>query len=349
MVKAQKIDKEFLLTDNSVNVYGFRLLTKGYQIERFKANPIGYRMHKRDDGVVLKWEDFRFEGDKLYAKPVINLSNPLGHQTAEEVQNGFLNAASMGGIVVLDFSEDPALMLPGQTGPTITKWYNKEVSLVDVPGNPNAVVQLFDANDNEINLTDFIQHTLKKLPLNLLGGFHFKKDNKMSLKQRIVGLMALAGMANLSDNSADEDVLSSVKNLVDTAKQVPDLQNKVKAAEADKRKALQDLADYKAAENAKQIEAITASAVEKGKLTAAVAKELGDKYANDPEALRKIVDQLPAYTPITSKIGAGFAKELADKSWEQLDKEGKLEALRAADENLFKAKFRERFGKEYKD
>ena len=71
--KLKKIDKEFLLTDNSVNTYGFRLLTEGYQLNEYKKNPIGYNMHLRDAGVLVKWEDFRTEGDAVYAKPVINL------------------------------------------------------------------------------------------------------------------------------------------------------------------------------------------------------------------------------------------------------------------------------------
>jgi len=43
-VKTKKIDREFILSDSSVNVYGFRLLTSGYQIDEYKKNPIGYHI-----------------------------------------------------------------------------------------------------------------------------------------------------------------------------------------------------------------------------------------------------------------------------------------------------------------
>ena len=153
--KFKKIDKTYVLSDSSVNEYGFRLLTSGYQIDLYSKNPIGYYMHKRESGVVLKWEDLHIDNDALYGKPVINMSHDRGEQTYNEAACGFLNAASLGHIVVLEFSDDEALKLPGQTGPTITKWYNKECSLVDIPGNSNALTQLFDAQENEINLIDF--------------------------------------------------------------------------------------------------------------------------------------------------------------------------------------------------
>jgi hypothetical protein len=134
----KKIDKSYLLSDSSVNCYGFRLLTSGYQLPEFLKNPIGYYMHERDKGILVKWENLEIDGDKIIGKPVINLANPRGQQTVDEIESGFLTAASIGHIVVLETSDDPALMLPGQTGSTVTKWYNRECSLVDIPGNFNA-------------------------------------------------------------------------------------------------------------------------------------------------------------------------------------------------------------------
>lgn len=100
MSKFKKIDKEFCLTDNSVNVYGYRLLTAGLDLAQYKKNPIGFLMHDREGGVIVKWEDLRIEADKLFGKPVINLSHPKGEDIAAQVEAGFINAASMGKIVV---------------------------------------------------------------------------------------------------------------------------------------------------------------------------------------------------------------------------------------------------------
>lgn len=104
--KLKKAERSYVLSDSSVNEYGFRLLTSGYEIESFRKNPIGYYMHKREDGIVLKWEDLRIEEDQVLGVPVINLVNARGEQTLQEVENGFLNAASVGHIVVLEYSLD---------------------------------------------------------------------------------------------------------------------------------------------------------------------------------------------------------------------------------------------------
>jgi len=39
--KFKKAGRQYVLSDSSVNEYGFRLLTSGYQIESFRKNPIG--------------------------------------------------------------------------------------------------------------------------------------------------------------------------------------------------------------------------------------------------------------------------------------------------------------------
>ena len=146
-----KVNKEFVLSDSSVNTYGFRLLTSGYLLEEFKKNPIGYLMHNRDAGVLVKWDNLRIEGDRVIGTPDINMSNPQALQTLESIENGYLNAASMGAFVILEMSDDPKLKLQGQTQTTITKWFNRECSIVDIPGNMNALV-LYDKNGKIVNL-----------------------------------------------------------------------------------------------------------------------------------------------------------------------------------------------------
>lgn len=353
----KKIDREFLLTDNSVNVYGFRLLTEGYLLEKVKANPIGYYMHglsdsPKSDGVLVRWSDHRIEDNEVYAKPTINLNHPRGKRTIEEIENGFLNAASVGEIVVVEYTDDLDMALPGQIGPTITKWYNKETSIVDKPGNLNALASpmLFDLNDKEINLTHFIENTLSKMPLNLLDGFNTKrKTEDLNMKKSLISLLAIASIPNLSDTTTDEVVLGHVRDLVDKANRLPGLEIQINTLTTDKNKAVQDLADYKKTENTAKIKIITDAGVQAGKLTVALVQDLSDKYANDPEGLQKLVDGLPAYKTVTSEIAGGsvFVKDLSDMSWEDLDKSGKLPDLKAADLNVFKAKFKAQFGTDY--
>ena len=43
--------KRIILSDSSLNCYGYRVLTSGMSIEAFKKNPIMLYMHFRDEGL----------------------------------------------------------------------------------------------------------------------------------------------------------------------------------------------------------------------------------------------------------------------------------------------------------
>jgi len=329
MSKSKKIEREFLLTDESVNVYGFRLMTQGYDLAAYKRNPIGYHMHQRDGGVLLKWEDFRTEAGSVYAKPVINLSHPRGQQTVDEIESGFLNAASVGHIVVLESTDDPKLMLPGQTKPTVTRWYNREASLVDIPGNMNALA-LYDAEEQPLNLADFSIN--KQITMN-------------ELKLTAAHLQAL----NLSDNADAAGVDAALQGLVAKAAKVEDLTAQLTAEQTARAQAETALADYKKQQLTAAVEGLISQGLADKKLTAELATKLKADYANNPDGLKNLIAALPAYQSITGAIAGAAAANtsLTAKSWDELDKAGKLEDLKAQDLNAFKAKFKERFGTDY--
>lgn len=329
MSKLKKIDKEFLLTDSSLNVYSYRLLTSGYLMDEFKKNPIGYNMHLRDKGVVVRWDDFRKDGDKVYAKPVINLSNPDGQKVADEIENGFLNAASVGHIVALEISSDPADYLPDQKGPTIKKWFNRECSLVDIPGNYNALTDLYDAHDNKLDLADFTPN------------FNNNMKQILLTAEQILKL-------NLKADADQGAVDAAFNNLVAEAAKVPDLQAKLTKAENDKTTAETALADLKKATTEQTINDLVAAGVTDGKITKEAGEKLKVDYATNPDGLKSLMDMMPKYQPISQQItGSAAADDLSAKSWAELDKSGKLEDLKAKDINLFKQKYKDQFGKEY--
>ncbi len=314
--KFKKIDKEFVITDNSVNCYGFRLLTEGYLLTEYKKNPIGYAMHKRDDGVLVKWEDLRVDGDKVVGNPVINLSHVMGQRTVDEIENGFLNAASVGHIVVLETSEEASLKLDGQTGPTITKWFNRECSLVDVPGNYNALKQLYDLEDNLIqNLSDFSK--TKILP---------------DMKQIFFTPAQLSAM-NLLADASETAVSSAFSDLVAKAAKVDTLQSQLDGLNAQVCK--------------DKVEGVLTPALAAGKLTQEVADKLKVTYAKDPEGLKALVDAMPAYKSTTEKLADLSATQktrLADlsaKSFDQLMEAGELDELKKLSAETYEEKVKQ--------
>ena len=150
--------KQFIVSDESINSYGFRVLTDGIDTSRFLKNPIGLFNHSdewMDDnyaGPIAKWSDLKLEGTQLLATAEFAVDDPKGKIIANKVDKGFLNAASIG-FRVIETSEDPELMLPGQKYPTVTKCQLVEISIVDVPSNENACC-LYDDNDKRIELKD---------------------------------------------------------------------------------------------------------------------------------------------------------------------------------------------------
>lgn len=323
--KFKKIDKEFCITDDSVNVYGYRCLTAGLLMDEVKKNPIGFKMHNRDNGVVVRWEDFRIDGDKVYAKPVINLAHPDGENIASEIENGFLNAASVGRIVCLDASDDKDLMLPEQTGLTITKWFPREISLVDIPGNYNALANLYDIEDNELNLSDFVK----------------PKPKEMS---KILLTAAMLTALNLSDKSSDDDTNKAFQDLVDNAKKVPGLVKDL----ADKTTALtnkeKELEDLKAANVTKEVQDLLDKGEADKKLTKEMSKNLAESFKGNPTGLKNLIDSMPAQTLITDQLGDN--KDMAEfvgKSWDDLYQSDKLETVRNQFPDLYEKLKKEKY------
>lgn len=328
MEKTKKIDRQYVLSDSTVNEYGFRLLTSGYQLASFQKNPIGYYMHRREDGIVLKWEDLHVEDDKIVGTPVINLANGRGEQTCNEAENGFLNAASVGHIVVLEYSTDPELMLPGQTGPTITRWYNKECSLVDIPGNCNALTRLYDAQENELNLADF-------------GG---KLPVIQALPQQ--ALHELCAMLQLPQTSDEPAVLAEVKNLVIKTDALV-LENKTLLA--DKYVLQQQVDEINTLQTKATISALLDRALEDKKITVALRSKLAGDYAQNPDGLKSLLTAMPAYRSILEHLKQP-AQDKNEAQWQWDDYEHndpsgkKLKELRANEpekyRELFEAKFK---------
>ena len=324
--KVKKIERQYVLSDSSVNVYGFRLLTSGYQLDDYRKNPIGYYMHRREEGIALKWEDLRIEDDKVIGTPVINLSNARGTQMCDEAENGFLNAASVGHIVVLEYSTEPEMMLPGQTGPTITKWYNKECSLVDIPGNNNALTTLYDAQENEINLVD------------IGAGLQAMKtaDN--------LWLADLKSALAMDSNAGVDTLVNNVKDLVLKAETLT-IENT--ALLNDKQVLVQQIDDLKKNNATAEIATILDRALEDRKITVSLKDRLAIDYADNAEGLKALIAAMPAYRTIAESLRAGNDATEAQWAWDDYEKNDpagkKLKALRANDPARYKDLFDKKF------
>jgi hypothetical protein len=142
--------KRVILSDSSLNRYGYRILTEGLDIDAFKKNPIIFYMHFRDNGspiwgdhkAIGHWEDIQLNGDELSAVPVFDKVDDESKIVAAKFEAGTYSAASIG-VKIIATSEEKKYLLPGQTRATVIKAELWEASIVDIPANANCV-RLFD-------------------------------------------------------------------------------------------------------------------------------------------------------------------------------------------------------------
>ncbi len=180
----------FLLSDESINSYGTRVLTDGIRLDDYKKNPVVLWNHirawsDREDqvlpiGKIVKiWK----EGDKLYGDIEFDNKDPFAVKVANKVEQGIIRACSIS-ISVVTTSEDEKVLVPGQTRPTVMESRLREVSVVDIPANKNCVRLFDDGTGVELSFADGQDNFL--LPL-----LKSKKTKKMNLKDEILSALEL--------------------------------------------------------------------------------------------------------------------------------------------------------------
>ncbi len=150
----------FICSDESVNSYGFWVLTQGIGLERFLKNPVMLWNHSRSYGSkndvlpIGYWKDVKIENGCLTAEPVFDTKDEFAQQIASKVKQGVVRSCSIG-IRILATSTEEGFLKPGQTRETITGCELREISICDIPANGNAVtVALYDEQDNLLSLAE---------------------------------------------------------------------------------------------------------------------------------------------------------------------------------------------------
>lgn len=156
----------FIVSDERRNTHGFVILTSGIDYSDFARNPVMYYNHNEaNTGVIGRWENIRVDGTKLLMDAVFDESTEVGARVKKQVEGGFLRCASIG-IACPDGVEE----IDGIK--KVVKCRLREVSIVDIPANGNAV-KLFDKQDKEVfSLADWTEQrpdALRKTIIAYLG------------------------------------------------------------------------------------------------------------------------------------------------------------------------------------
>ena len=132
------MSKRVRITNESVNSYGFRVLTSGIDLEQYRRNPVLLYMHERGN-VIGYVKDLQVENGEVTGELVFDEASELSVRCKKQYEVGSLRMVSVG-LDPKETSDAPELLLEGQTRPTVTKSKLVEVSLVDIGANDDAIV-----------------------------------------------------------------------------------------------------------------------------------------------------------------------------------------------------------------
>jgi hypothetical protein len=342
-----KIDKDFILIDESVVMNGFRVLMSGAELGGFIKNPVMLLMHLRaekgmldaaDEDVLLpigKWYDIRVEGDKLLAKPWFDDNDAFALKVESKVKGGFLNGASIW-LEPIAVSDDENLKLAGQRGPTVTKWGVNESSIVDIPNCRNALA-IKNAAGQKILLHS---NTAADEAIQILNSFIDKKDN---MDKKL--LCANLGLADTATDAQITDALLALKNSADGTVQ---LSAQVKTLG-------DEVVRLKKEATEKSITDLVDGAIAGKKLLAGDRDKYVKLAAADFDTVKELIDGMKPYMSIESKLAAEGKTDVEKMELEGLMKlsghdlymDGKLDRLKELSLDGFKLKYKEALGVDF--
>lgn len=222
-------------------------------------------------------------------------------------------------------------MLPGQTGPTVTKWTVREASIVAIGANHNALRMYNRSTGELIDLSD------TDAVLRLMDDLSIKKNDNMSTLKTIL---------NLQDNASDADIETAVQNL----QQENESLKQTNATLEDENKRLKDEADNaetqrKELQKTEAVQLVDA-AVRDGRLDASGKDAFIALFDADFERAKATLNAIPKVKSVVSQIEEQQVelKDFVSKSWNELDRAGLLPKLKDAAPEIYAQKFKAEFG-----
>jgi HK97 family phage prohead protease len=197
-IRFTAMNKRVRLTNDSLNSYGYRVLTAGVDISQYQRNPVVLYMHTRGQIVgILK--DIQKEDDEITAEIVFDEATDLSKRCKKQWEFGSLRMVSIG-FDVIETSDAPEHIIAGQRFPTVVKSRLYEVSVVDIGANDDAIK--LRKNGKLMTLGDGGDCPLPPL------------DNKLTNKSPQMELKALAlqlGLPETADEAAVNAQLAKLK------------------------------------------------------------------------------------------------------------------------------------------
>lgn len=205
------------LTNDTLNSYGYRVLTKGVDITQYERNPILLYMHNRGKAIGLI-KDIKKENGEITGELAFDEATELSIQCKKQWDFGSLRMVSIG-FEIIETSEAPEHLVTGQRYATVTKARLIEVSLVDIGANNDAI--RLHKNGQLITLGDG-----GDCPLPLLN---HKPNNPPQMELKALALQL--GLPETADEAAVNAKLAELRAANDDAENVRKENERLKLAQ----------------------------------------------------------------------------------------------------------------------
>lgn len=322
--------KRMILSDEGLNSHGFWVRTSGIDLTRFEKNPVMLFNHhrtcmgRRDEILPIgRWEDLKVEDGVLTGVPVFDGKDEFAVRIRDKVEGGFLCGCSVG-IRVRKWSDSPEDLKPGQQYPTATACELMEVSIVDIPSNPNSAggVVLYDSDENVITLAD------GRLPEGIINKLNAKPMNK-----------DLALKLGLPETATEDECCAAVDRLNAKDAEIQTLKSEKANLEEEVRTLKAGKAEAEKAEAVKLVD----EAVRDGRIDAKAKGRFEKLFESDFDNAKAILESIPRRTPMGGSVVPEGNGRFEKMSWDELDRQELLAELKVKDPALYQKKFDEKF------
>ncbi|MCO5229603.1 MAG: hypothetical protein M9958_00465 [Chitinophagales bacterium] len=337
-----KSSKRFTISDSGLNAQGFRMLTEGAILDDFRLNPVMLFNHQRPDGnskdqilPIGYWEDLEIEGDKITGVPFFDDEDRFAMSIYSKVENGVLRMCSAGA-EPKETSSDPSLIIAGQTKETVTKWVLKEASICDIGANPNslAFVALYSQAGSSIQLSANLSNQIPELKHLTMPKPPIQLSDEELEKQK---LNAGDPAKSLSDEDKDALILK--------------LQSEIETMKEELRLASEQLRLSEEEKETEKVENLVNKAIGLKQITLSQKPYFVKLARQDYDATSKLLSTMKAAVTIKETL-SDIAKdhedskilELSKKSYDELFKNGGLAYLKLHAEDVYKEKYKSKFG-----
>ncbi len=326
----EKTMKRIVISDESINSYGFWVMTDGIDLSAFLKNPVMLWNHNRgglgvtsDQLPIGIWKDLRIENGVLTGEPVFDENDEFAVKIKQKYESGILNACSIG-FEPLEWSDAPEMLKKGQKVATVTRCLLLEISICDIPSNANATVVLYDDDNKVINLSD--------LPNKAIGP---KINNNMPKE--------IALTLGLDENASPQACVNAITELKSEIASHEATRQNLEEENRQMRLRLKAIDDAAAEAQKKEVVNLLNDAVKSGRIDATARPKFEKLFELDHEAAKTALAALPERKPMEAKPAGTGDSDLCKMSWEELDKSDRLLELKTKYPEIYQQKFDEKF------